>query len=355
MFSTFCLGQFIITIGSSSPFIPSYDSNSLAFLQRGYQLVHIIVPPQNQYEDLTQKQSHYLGLLLGPVSSCSTPVKEREISSEDLALIKLQLFLVTRKGRQPQLRGCVFCRSENVAQVWSTFASTEVDLDPIWNYNPEVFFSIPHYTSEQHNSIDTPPPWLATLLRPCKTVLKPHQLSALKSLLNNECTNNKTALALWGHNNNAWIQNISNEEVNTLLIADPESTRPRGSILADDMGLGKTLTTLALILATSSQGRHFRQADPTCQSCSTLVICPPSTLLTWKHEIGKHFDKNSITYKVFHGSKQTHLELENLQSAMVVLTTYNMIGKSGNENCPNVLTVGSLELCWFRIVLDEAQ
>ena len=250
----------------------------------------------------------------------------------------------------------MFCRSENVAQVWSAFASAEVHLDPIWNYNPEVFFSIPHYTSEQHNSIDTPPPWLATLLCPCKTVLKPHQLSALyKFLLNNECTNNKTSSALWGHNNNAWIQNISNKEVNTLLIADPESTRPRGSILADNMGLGKTLTTLALILATSSQGRRFRQADPTRRSCATLVICPPSTLSTWKHKIGEHFDEKSITYKVFHGSKQTHLELENLQSAMVVLTTYDMIGNSGNEKHPNVLTVRSLELCWFRIVLDEAQ
>ncbi|PLW28386.1 hypothetical protein PCANC_25613 [Puccinia coronata f. sp. avenae] len=40
---------------------------------------------------------------------------------------------------------------------------------------------------------------------------------------------------------------------------------------------------------------------------------------------------------------------------MVFLTTYNMIGKSGNEKHPNVLTVGSLELCWLRIVLDKAQ
>jgi hypothetical protein len=111
----------------------------------------------------------------------------------------------------------VFCRSENVAQVWSAFASAEVDLDPIWNYNPEVFFSIPHYTSEQHISIDTPPPWLATLLCPCKTVLKPHQLSALKFLLNAKCTNNNTASALWQHNDNAWIRNVCNEEVNVRL------------------------------------------------------------------------------------------------------------------------------------------
>ncbi|PLW30377.1 hypothetical protein PCANC_24155 [Puccinia coronata f. sp. avenae] len=157
-----------------------------------------------------------------------------------MALMKfIRLFLVTRHGRQPQLRGCVFCCSENIAQVQSAFASAEVDLDPIWNYSPEVFLSIPHYTYEQHNSIDRPPPWLATTLRPCKTVLKPHQLSALIFLLNNECTTNNTASALWRHNDNAWIQNICNEEVNTLLMEDRDHSRPQGSILADDYGLGK--------------------------------------------------------------------------------------------------------------------
>ena len=120
---------------------------------------------------------------------------------------------------------------------------------------------------------------------------------------------------------------------------DPDHSRPQGSKLADDMGLGKTLTTLALILATSSQGRLLQEADPQHQSCATLVICPPSTLSTWKHKIGKHFTEKSITYEVFHGSKQTDLELEDLKSAMVVLTTYDMIGKSGNEKHPNVLMV----------------
>jgi SNF2 family DNA or RNA helicase len=85
------------------------------------------------------------------------------------------------------------------------------------------------------------------------------------------------------------------------------------------------------------------------------VICPPSTLSTWKHEISQWFTEDSITYEVFHGPRQKDLELEDLQSATVVLTTYDMIGKSGNEKHPNVLTVGSLKLCWFRIVLDKAQ
>ena len=136
---------------------------------------------------------------------------------------------------------------------------------------------------------------------------------------------------------------------------DPDHSRPRGSLLADDMGLGKTLTTLALILATSSQGRRFQEADPQNQSCATLVISPPSTLSTWKHEISQRFTEDSVTYKVFHGPKQKDLELEDLQSAMVVLTTYNMIGKSGNDKHPNFFTVGSLKLRWFRILLDEAQ
>ena len=355
MSSTFCLGQFIISLGSPSPSILSYESTCLAFLQRGYRQVHVFVFPQNQCGDLTPRQSHYLGPLLGPVSSCSTPVKEREISSEEVALIKLQLFLVTRNGRQPQLRGCVFCRSENIAQVQSAFSTAKVDLDPIWNYNPVVFFSIPHYTSDTHNSIDRPPPWLAALLIPCKTVLKPHQLSALKFLLNNERSTSNTSSALWTHKDNAWIRKYCDEEVNTPTMDDPDNSRSRGSILADDMGLGKTLTTLALILATSSQGRSFQQADPNHRSSATLVICPVSTLSNWKHEIDHHFAKNSITYNIFHGQKRKELEREDLQSAMVVLTTYDLIGTSGNKTHPNIPTVESLNLSWFRIVLDEAQ
>jgi hypothetical protein len=69
------------------------------------------------------------------------------------------------------------------------------------------------------------------------------------------------------------LQYSSKLTVNNLLIADPENTRPRVSILADDMGLGKTPTTLALILATSSQGRHFRQADPTHQLWKAQALC----------------------------------------------------------------------------------
>ena len=39
---------------------------------------------------------------------------------------------------------------------------------------------------------------------------------------------------------------------------------------------------------------------------------------------------------------------------MVVLTTYEVIGMSGN-NLTSLPMIEDLKICWFRIVLDEAQ
>ncbi|OAV85250.1 hypothetical protein PTTG_30665 [Puccinia triticina 1-1 BBBD Race 1] len=304
MSSTFCLGQFIISLTSTRTVTLPCDVPQVAFLQRGRHLVHIYCAPHNCFGDLSQKQSEYLSPLLGPVSSCSTPPNEQDISPNDVALVKLHAFLVTK----------------------NSFAAAEVELSPIWNYSPDVFFSIPHFTSETTRDYNSRlPAWISTSLQKCKTNMKPHQISALKFLLKNEDSQNNKPESLWYHHDNAWLRSYFEEDSNSSA-EERNDNRSQGSILADDMGLGKTLTTLAFILATSNNGRSFQQADPNKRSAATLVICPLATLSNWKNKIDLHFRDHAIPYKVFHGDDRKSLSREDLQSTMLILTTYEMIG-----------------------------
>ncbi|PLW30215.1 hypothetical protein PCANC_27970 [Puccinia coronata f. sp. avenae] len=161
----------------------------------------------------------------------------------------------------------------------------------------------------------------------------------------------------WLHRNNNWIRERSNQ--NGTELVDPHNTPALGSILADEMGLGKTLTTLALILKTSNQARDFGNSPSTFENTSrsgaTLVICPKSTLTNWETEIKTHFVEDSIPYLIFYGRGRKHIPKEELKSSMVVLTLYNIIGASGNPLHANQVTVKSLKIEWYRIVLDEAQ
>ncbi|OAV91561.1 hypothetical protein PTTG_27916 [Puccinia triticina 1-1 BBBD Race 1] len=184
--------------------------------------------------------------------------------------------------------------------------------------------------------------------------MKPHQISALNFLLKKEDSENNKPEALWYHHDNAWLRNYCEKDSNSSA-KEPNHNRSQGSILADDMGLGKTLTTLAFILATSDNARNFQQADPNKRSAATLVICPLATLSNWKNEIDLHFRDHAIPYEVFHGNNRKSLTSEDLQSTMLILTTYEMIGTSGNKKHPNQHNIGALDLFWFRIVLDEAQ
>ncbi|OAV85921.1 hypothetical protein PTTG_30194 [Puccinia triticina 1-1 BBBD Race 1] len=183
--------------------------------------------------------------------------------------------------------------------------------------------------------------------------MKPHQISALNFLLKNEDSENNKPEALWYHHDNAWLRNYCEKDSNSSA-KEPNHNRSQGLILADDMGLGKTLTTLAFILATSDNARNFQQADPNKRSAATLVICPLATLSNWKNEIDLHFRDHAIPHEVFHGDNRKSLTSEDLQSTMLILTTYEMIGTSGNKKHPNQHNIGALDLFWFRIVLDEA-
>ncbi|OAV84903.1 hypothetical protein PTTG_30964 [Puccinia triticina 1-1 BBBD Race 1] len=121
------------------------------------------------------------------------------------------------------------------------------------------------------------------------------------------------------------------------------------------MGLGKTLTTLAHILSTSDSAVQFHWANWIQRSAATLVICPLATLSNWEAKIRLHFEENAITYQVFHGASRKQCSKKDLQSALVVLTTYEMIAGSANGSQEDQLTVELLNLCWFRVVINEAQ
>ncbi|OAV94265.1 hypothetical protein PTTG_27025 [Puccinia triticina 1-1 BBBD Race 1] len=267
--------------------------------------------------------------------------------------IKLKIFVVRSSGGQLELRGCVFSRSKDVPYVQSAFEAAQVELMLIWNYDPSVFFDIPHLRSTSPESDEMAHNvWCSSALQQCQTTLKPHQLTALNFLRKNESRENDI-MSLWNQPTNSWLRSFAHKA--GISMDNTQDGRSRGSILADNMGLGKTLTTLAYVLATSDAAAEFLWEDWINQSAATLVICPLATLSNWQNEINIHIENQAIKYHVFHGPSCNQLSKKDLQSASVVLTTYKMIGKSGSALQPNRLTIGSLNLCWFRIVLDEAQ
>jgi hypothetical protein len=191
----------------------------------------------------------------------------------------------------------------------------------------------------------------------CQTPLKHHQTQALQFLFNNKFLESHNLEDFWMERENEWIRETC--DPSKLQVDEDDDISPcRGSILADDMGLGKTLTTLMFVLGTSHFAREFQQSDlsdPPVQCAATLVICPLATLSNWENEIHSHFSPASIPYVVFHGRDRGKLTREKLNSSLVVLTTYEMIGESGNPLHNNQITIESLGISWYRIVLDEAQ
>ncbi|OAV85293.1 hypothetical protein PTTG_30634 [Puccinia triticina 1-1 BBBD Race 1] len=211
--------------------------------------------------------SEHLGPLLGPIGSCSTPVAG-EIQPPDFSIIKLRAFVVTKHRIQPKLRGCVFSRSEHVPQVRLAFEGAGVELTPIWNYNPSLFFDIPHYVPESAEENISEDHWLSTSRRLCTTVLKPHQLTALRFLRKNEDSGNNLT-SLWDHPVNAWLRTAFNRSAED---KKEDSSKAQGSILADDMGLGKTLTTLAYIAATGDSAVEFLWSEWTDRYGTPTVL-----------------------------------------------------------------------------------
>ncbi|OAV92010.1 hypothetical protein PTTG_03585 [Puccinia triticina 1-1 BBBD Race 1] len=240
----------------------------------------------------------------------------------------MRAFVVSHNSVQLELRGCIFSHSENI-MCSLKFRTLEL-------------MCLRRVRSLIENG--------STQL--C-TELKPHQLTALDFLRKNE-SSETDRLSLWNHPDNVWLRRFVDQS-GIDVTGDWQSHKSRGSILADDMGLGKTLTTLAYVLATRDAAMEFQWAEWENQSAATLVICPLATLSNWENEMKIHFKDSAFTYVVFHGPDRNKLTRKDLQSPLVVLTTYKMIRHSGKGLNPDQLTIMSMNLHWFRIVLDEAQ
>ncbi len=106
-------------------------------------------------------------------------------------------------------------------------------------------------------------------------------------------------------------------------------------VLADDMGLGKTLQTITLLWIEHA-ARDI--AKP------TLVVVPTSLISNWKRELARFAPE--IPVCVWHGSGRTAVDLAELGSARVIVTSYGLL-------------VRELERWQERdynyLILDEAQ
>ncbi|KNZ61381.1 hypothetical protein VP01_14089g1, partial [Puccinia sorghi] len=66
------------------------------------------------------------------------------------------------------------------------------------------------------------------------------------------------------------------------------------------------------------------------QCAATLIIFPSATLSNWEKEIQTQFRPNAIPYIIFHERCFRGITRKELSSSLVVLTTYKIIGLSGN-------------------------
>jgi SNF2 family DNA or RNA helicase len=118
-------------------------------------------------------------------------------------------------------------------------------------------------------------------------------------------------------------------------LQNDSSSIVKGGFIADEMGLGKTILMIGTFVA------HIVP--------KTLVVVPLVLLDQWYTQIYKTTGHKAVIY---HGPKRWSL---NLDSAIIVLTTYDMISnsKKGGKNTnkrENILH----SISWNRVVFDEA-
>ena len=133
----------------------------------------------------------------------------------------------------------------------------------------------------------------------------------------------------------------------------------RGALLADDMGLGKTLQVLVFLLL-----RRERMEHEGIKLKPDLIVAPVVLLDNWLDEMEKFFSQlpNFLTLhgnvihslrqpgcgygQEYRGKPRVTLDIEPIQSAEVVLTTYETVRDYQ-------YSLGQVE--WATIVADEAQ
>ncbi|KAI5118940.1 hypothetical protein M0805_006286 [Coniferiporia weirii] len=101
-------------------------------------------------------------------------------------------------------------------------------------------------------------------------------------------------------------------------MAERETGKKNGGILADDMGLGKTIQTLTRIV----DGRPRKTDKDAGFAASTIVVCPVALVSQWASEI----NKMAVGLRVIehHGPTRT-TSPEVLRRAHVVITSYSVL------------------------------
>ncbi|KAH9830624.1 SNF2 family N-terminal domain-containing protein [Rhodofomes roseus] len=101
-------------------------------------------------------------------------------------------------------------------------------------------------------------------------------------------------------------------------MADRETGKKNGGILADDMGLGKTIQTIVRIV----EGRAKKQDQKEGWSPATLVVCPVAVVSQWASEVARMAP--GLIVVEHHGPNRT-TDPAKLERAHVVVTSYTIV------------------------------
>jgi SNF2 family DNA or RNA helicase len=110
----------------------------------------------------------------------------------------------------------------------------------------------------------------------------------------------------------------------------------RGGFIADEMGLGKTIMMIGTMLC------NFLE--------KTLIVVPPVLLDQWYVQIYRTTGHRAL---IFHGEDKKEIDLEQLNNAKIVITTYGAITLLRSQIKNKELTLLH-RVAWSRIVFDEA-
>jgi len=111
----------------------------------------------------------------------------------------------------------------------------------------------------------------------------------------------------------------------------------RGGFIADEMGLGKTIMMIGVLLC------NFVPR--------TLIVVPPVLLDQWFTQIYRTTGHKALIY---HGDDKKQINEEQLNKAIIVITTYGAITMTKKQIKDGELT--KLHKCgtWSRVIFDEA-
>ena len=101
----------------------------------------------------------------------------------------------------------------------------------------------------------------------------------------------------------------------------------RGGIIADEMGLGKTIMMIGTIICNFTM--------------KTLVVVPPVLLEQWYNQIYNTTGHKAI---IFHGNKKQRITEDQLNQAIVVITTYGAITLTKKQLKEIILNIGMKDL-----------